>query len=60
MMTNIGLMLKQRATVSTNVEAYVEPSTETRASWADLNRLANQSAHTLSGLALNRVTVSHC
>ena len=54
MMTNIGLMLKQRSTVSTNVEAFVEPSTDTRASWADLNRLANKCANTLSGLGVKQ------
>jgi len=52
MMTNIGLMLKQRATVSTDVEAFVEPSTDTRATWADLNRLANKCATTISSLGV--------
>jgi len=54
MMTNIGLMLKQRATVSTNVEAFVEPSTDTRASWADMNRLANKCASAMSSLGVKQ------
>ncbi len=45
-------MLKQRAVVSTNLEAFVEPSTGVRASWDDLNRLTNQCAAVMSGLGL--------
>ncbi len=54
MMTNIGLMLKQRSTVSTNTEAFVEPSTDTRATWSDLNRLANSCAAALSSLGVKQ------
>jgi len=54
MMTNIGLMLRQRATVSTSVEAFVEPSTNTRANWADMNALANKCAAVMSGLGVKQ------
>ncbi len=54
MMTNIGLMLRQRANVSTSVEAFVEPSTETRATWADLNRLANKCANAMASLGIKQ------
>ena len=54
MMTNIGLMLKQRANVSTDVEAFVEPSTNTRATWSDLNRLANKCASAMSSLGVKQ------
>ena len=39
MIKNVGLMLKQRAVVSTHMEAYVEPSTNVRATYADMNHL---------------------
>jgi len=54
MMTNIGLMLRQRATVSTTVEAFVEPSTNTRATWSELNALANKCAAVMSGLGVKQ------
>jgi len=54
MLTNIGLMLKQRSTVSTHSEAFVEPSTDTRASWTNLNDLANKCSHTLSSLGVKQ------
>ena len=52
MIKNVGLMLRQRAVASTNLEAFVEPSTSVRASYDDLNRLANRCASTLRGLGL--------
>ena len=51
-MKNIGSMLKQRSVVSTNLEAYVEPSTNIRATYADLNKLANRCANTMAGLGV--------
>jgi acyl-CoA synthetase (AMP-forming)/AMP-acid ligase II len=54
MIKNVGLMLKQRAIVSTNVEAFVEPSTSVRASYADLNRLANQCASVMADMGLQQ------
>jgi len=47
-------MLKQRANVSTDVEAFVEPSTNTRATWSDLNRLANKCASAMSSLGVKQ------
>ena len=52
MIKNVGLMLKQRAVVSTHVEAYVEPSTNVRATYADMNHLANRCANVLNDLGL--------
>ena len=49
---NVGLMLKQRAVVSTNVEAYVEPSNNIRASWQDVNLLSNRCASIMKSLGL--------
>jgi len=54
MTTNIGLMLRQRATVSTSAEAFVEPSTNTRATWADMNALANKCAAVMSSLGVKQ------
>ena len=51
---NVGLMLKQRAVVSTHTEAYVEPSTNVRATWDDVNRLTNRCASVLEGLGLSK------
>jgi O-succinylbenzoate-CoA ligase len=53
-MKNIGAMLQQRAVVSTHLEAYVEPSTQVRASYADLNGLANRCASALSAQGLKQ------
>ncbi len=39
---NLGLQLAQRAGLSPDLEAYVEPSTNTRVNYADLNALANR------------------
>ncbi len=52
MIKNVGLMLKQRAVVSTNLEAYVEPSTNVRATYADMNRLTNQCAAVMGDVGL--------
>ena len=57
MIKNVGLMLKQRAVVSTNLEAYVEPSTNVRATYADMNRLTNRCAAVLSGLGLQCLAI---
>jgi len=54
MIKNVGLMLKQRAVVSTHLEAFVEPSTNVRASYADMNRLTNQCAAVMGGLGLQQ------
>ena len=54
MIKNVGLMLKQRAVVSTNLEAFVEPSTNVRETYAGLNKLTNQCAHVLAGLGLQQ------
>lgn len=54
MIKNVGLMMKQRSVVSTNLEAYVEPSTDVRATWADLNRLTNQCAAVLTASGLQQ------
>ena len=62
MIKNAGLMLKQRAIVSTDLEAFVEPSTNVRATRADLNRLTNRCAAVMSGLGLQqgeRVALLH-
>ena len=53
-MKNIGSMLKQRSIVSTHLEAYVEPSTNVRASYSDLNAHANKCAHVMSGLGVKQ------
>lgn len=49
-MKNIGGMLKQRAVVSPHLEAYVEPSTNVRMSYAQFNAMANQCADVLTSL----------
>ncbi len=54
MIKNVGLMLKQRSVVSTHSEAYVEPSTNVRATWADLNHLTNKCADVINGLVLKQ------
>ncbi|MEH6568564.1 MAG: long-chain fatty acid--CoA ligase [Halioglobus sp.] len=53
-MKNIGVMLQQRSVVSTHVEAFVEPSTNVRATYADLNRLTNRCASALSAQGLKQ------
>ncbi len=54
MIKNVGLMLKQRSVVSTHAEAYVEPSTNVRATWADLNHLTNKCADVMNSLVLKQ------
>jgi O-succinylbenzoate-CoA ligase len=51
-MKNIGSMLRQRATVSPQLEAYVEPSTNVRMNYTELNALANRCANVLSSLGI--------
>jgi O-succinylbenzoate-CoA ligase len=45
-------MLRQRATVSPRLEAYVEPSTNVRMNYAEMNTLANQCANVLTSLGI--------
>ena len=52
MSINLGLNLRQRAGLSPDVEAYVEPSTETRLTYRELNDYANRCARVLDGLDL--------
>lgn len=52
MSINLGLNLKQRAGLSPTLEAYVEPSTDTRLTYAELNDMANRCADALTGLDL--------
>ena len=49
-MKNIGVMLKQRAVVSPQLEAYVEPSTGVRVNYQQMNALVNQCASVLRSL----------
>ena len=51
-MKNIGSMLRQRATVSPQLEAYVEPSTNVRMNYAEMNALANRCANVLTSLGI--------
>jgi O-succinylbenzoate-CoA ligase len=51
-MKNIGYMLRQRATVCPLLEAYVEPSTNVRMNYAEMNTLANQCANVLTSLGI--------
>jgi O-succinylbenzoate-CoA ligase len=51
-MKNIGSMLRQRATVSPRLEAYVEPSTNVRMNYAEMNALANRCANLLTSLGI--------
>jgi O-succinylbenzoate-CoA ligase len=51
-MKNIGYMLRQRATVSPRLEAYVEPSTSVRMNYAEMNTLANRCANVLTSLGI--------
>ena len=49
---NLGLHLTQRAGLSRDLEAYVEPSTDTRLSYAELNALVNRCCSVLADLGL--------
>jgi acyl-CoA synthetase (AMP-forming)/AMP-acid ligase II len=51
-MKNIGYMLRQRATVSPRLEGNVEPSTNVRMNYAEMNTLANQCANMLTSLGI--------
>lgn len=51
-MKNIGVMFKQRAIVSPQLEAYVEPSTNTRLDYTQMNALANKCANVLTSLGI--------
>jgi acyl-CoA synthetase (AMP-forming)/AMP-acid ligase II len=51
-MKNIGSMLRQRATVSPRLEAYVEPSTNVRMNYTEMNALANRCANMLTSLGI--------
>ena len=51
---NVGSILQQRSIVSPNLEAFVEPSTNVRATYADLNRLANRCANSLASLGIEK------
>ncbi len=51
-MKNIGSMLRQRATVSPRLEAYVEPSTNVRMNYTEIDALANRCANMLTSLGI--------
>ena len=53
-MKNIGIMLKQRAVVSPQLEAYVEPSTGVRVDYVQMNALTNQCADVLESLGVGK------
>jgi O-succinylbenzoate-CoA ligase len=53
-MKNIGYMLRQRATVSPRLEAYVEPSTNVRMNYTEMNALANRCANMLTSLGIGK------
>ena len=53
-MKNIGAMLKQRAVVSPQLEAYVEPSANVRMNYTQMNALANQCASVLTSLGVGK------
>ena len=53
-MKNIGVMFRQRAVISPQLEAYVEPSTGTRLDYAQMNQLINRCAGLLTGLGVGK------
>ncbi|MBV8178406.1 MAG: AMP-binding protein, partial [Mycobacterium sp.] len=53
-MNNIGAMLKQRAVVSPQLEAYVEPSANVRMDYTQMNGLANRCASVLASLGVGK------
>lgn len=59
-MKNIGWMLRQRATVSPRLQAYVEPSTDVRMTYAQMNALANRCATCSPRWGSPRATAWHC
>ncbi|MBK9520197.1 MAG: long-chain fatty acid--CoA ligase [Rhodocyclaceae bacterium] len=53
-MKSIGSMLKQRAFISPQLEAYVEPPTKVRMDYTQVNALANQCASVLTSLGVGK------
>ncbi len=51
-MNNIGEMFRQRAVVSPALEAYVEPSTNVRVDYSQMNALINRAAHMIESLGI--------
>ena len=51
-MNNIGEMFRQRAVVSPALEAYVEPSTNVRVDYSQMNALINRAAHVIESLGI--------
>jgi acyl-CoA synthetase (AMP-forming)/AMP-acid ligase II len=51
-MNNIGEMFHQRAVVSPALEAYVEPSTNVRVDYSQMNALINRAAHVIESLGI--------
>jgi O-succinylbenzoate-CoA ligase len=54
MKINLGLHLTQRAGLSPDLEAFVEPSTGTRMNYAQLNALANRGARVMAKLGVRQ------
>ena len=52
MTVNIGKLLQYRATVSPDLECYVEPEQNIRISYADMNIYANSCANLLQDMGL--------
>ena len=52
MKVNLGLHLSQRAGLSPDLEIYVEPSTNTRLNYAEMNALSNRCAGVIAGCGL--------
>jgi acyl-CoA synthetase (AMP-forming)/AMP-acid ligase II len=52
MKVNLGQHLCQRAGLSPNLEAFAEPSTETRLNYRELNAATNRCASVIAGLGL--------
>ena len=50
--TNVGLALRQRAALSPHLEAYVDPATDMRLDYRDLNIYANRCAGVLAQLGM--------
>jgi acyl-CoA synthetase (AMP-forming)/AMP-acid ligase II len=53
-MKNIGAMLKQRAVISPELEAYAEPSADVRLNYTQMNALANRCASVLTSLGVGK------
>ena len=52
MKVNLGLHLSQRAGLSPDLENYVEPSTNTRLNYAEMNTFSNRCAGVIAGCGL--------